>query len=88
MACDTAVRETVEVPPSESTLEMLARIISGVVAACALIAVALSAVWVTTDEQSDGSWMPVLPWAVIALVSLLVFGVLLARSRARHAARS
>lgn len=67
---------------------MLARIISGVVAACALIAVVLSSVWVTTDEQSDGSWMPVLPWALIATVSLVAFGVLLARSRARHAARA
>lgn len=67
---------------------MLARIISGVVAACALIAVALSSVWVATDEQSDGSWMPVLPWALIAVVSLAAFGVLLARSRARHAARA
>lgn len=75
------------VPVHESTLEMLARIVSGVVAACALVAVVLSAVWVATDEQSDGSWTPVLPWALIAVVSLLAFGVLLARSRARHAAR-
>ena len=74
-------------PPQESTLELLARIISGIVAACALIAVALSAVWVATDEQSSGSWVPVLPWAVIAVISLVVFGALLARSRARNAAR-
>lgn len=88
MARSTPVRETMQVPPHESTLEMLARIISGVVAGCALIAVVLSSVWVATDEQSSGSWVPVLPWALIAVVSLLIFGVLLMRSRARHASRA
>ena len=87
LAASQPVRDNRSMPPGESTIEMLLRIITGVVAACAAIATLLSAIWVTTDPQSTGSWLPVLPWAIIAAVSVACFGVLLVRARARHARR-
>lgn len=81
------VRHNRTMAPAESTLEMLLRIITGVVAACAAIATLLSSVWVTTDPESTGSWLPVLPWAIITVVSVLGFAVLLLRARVRHAGR-
>ena len=87
LAASQPVRDNRSMPPGESTIEMLLRIITGVVAACAAIATLLSSIWVTTDPQSTGSWLPVLPWAIIAAVSVACFGVLLVRARARHARR-
>jgi hypothetical protein len=87
LAASQPVRDNRSMPPGESTIELLLRIITGVVAACAAIATLLSAIWVTTDPQSTGSWLPVLPWAIIAAVSVACFGVLLMRARARHARR-
>ena len=81
------VRDNRRMPPGESTIELLLRIITGVVAACAAIATLLSSIWVMTDPQSTGSWLPVLPWAIITVVSVASFGVLLMRARARHALR-
>ena len=87
LAASQPVRDNRRMPSGESTIEMLLRIITGVVAACAAIATLLSAIWVTTDPQSTGSWLPVLPWAIITVVSVAIFGVLLMRARARHALR-
>jgi len=87
LAASQPVRDNRRMPSGESTIELLLRIITGVVAACAAIATLLSAIWVTTDPQSTGSWLPVLPWAIIAAVSVACFGVLLVRARARHARR-
>ncbi len=81
------VRDNRRMPAGESTIELLLRIITGVVAACAAIATLLSSTWVMTDPQSTGSWLPVLPWAIITVVSVAIFGVLLMRARARHALR-
>jgi hypothetical protein len=81
------VRDNRRMSAGESTIELLLRIITGVVAACAAIATLLSSTWVMTDPQSTGSWLPVLPWAIITVVSVAIFGVLLMRARARHALR-
>jgi hypothetical protein len=87
LAASQPVRENRRMSAGESTIELLLRIITGVVAACAAIATLLSSIWVTTDPQSTGSWLPVLPWAIITVVSVACFGVLLMRARARHALR-
>ncbi len=75
------------VESSESIIELILRVASGVTMVVAAVATVLAAIWVASDADSDGSWWPVLPWAIITVVALVVFAVLLARSKARHAAR-
>ncbi len=71
---------------SESVIELIVRIGSGVTMVVAALATALAMIWVLTSPDSDGSWWPVVPWAAITLIALGLFAVLLARSKARHAA--
>lgn len=74
------------VEPSESIIELILRVGSGVTAVVGLVFTALAAVWVVSSPDSDGSWIPVLPWAAITLIAIVLFAVLLARLKARHAA--
>ncbi|MBL6633842.1 MAG: hypothetical protein ISP32_05540 [Thermoleophilia bacterium] len=81
------MRDTTLVEPSESVVELIVRIASGVTMAVAAVATGLAITWVLTSPDSDGSWWPVVPWAVITLLALGVFALLLARSKSRHATR-
>ena len=73
LAASQPVRDNRRMSAGESTIELLLRIITGVLAACAAIATLLSSIWV--------------PWAIITIVSVACFGVLLMRARARHSLR-
>jgi hypothetical protein len=79
------MRHNPAVESSESIVELILRVASGVTMVVAAAATLLAALWVATDADSDGSWWPVLPWAIITVIALALFVVLLARSRARHA---
>lgn len=81
------MRQNHPVESSESVIELIVRIASGITMVVAAVATVLAATWVLTSDDSDGSWWPVLPWAIITVLALVVFAVLLARSKARHSAR-
>jgi hypothetical protein len=70
---------------SESVIELIVRIGSGITMVVAAIATLLAAIWVASSPDSDGSWWPVVPWAAITVIALAIFAVLLARSKSRHA---
>ena len=79
------MRQNRPVEQPESVIELIVRIASGVTMVVAAVATVLAAIWVSTSPDSDGSWWPVVPWAVITLLALGVFATLLARSKSRHA---
>lgn len=81
------MRQNRPVEQSESVIELIVRIASGVTMVVAAVATALAMTWVLTSPDSDGSWWPVVPWAVITVLALGAFVVLLRRSKSRHAAR-
>lgn len=87
VAGGSAMRDNPPVGSSESIVELIVRVGSGVTAGVGLVFTALAAIWVVSSPDSDGSWIPVLPWAVITLIAIVLFAVLLARSRSRHAGR-
>ena len=79
------MRQNRGVQQPESVIELIVRIASGITMVVAAVATGLAITWVLTSPDSDGSWWPVVPWAVITVLALGMFVVLLARSKARHA---